>query len=354
MAKAEIHTEKFEIRNRWTSAVQITAEITCAPDATIGVKIGLAVKWARRNGAVLSGAVLSGAVLSDTDLRGADLRGADLSGADLRDTVLSDTVLRGADLPQFSCTTGGNGGGGYGGNGGGQECRDQFITHQSGKGKLGFPLVEVKTFIMGNGNEFESRIETIELSTAKLDSMLFEIPIGYKEAASMSELQEMNVSELLRTKRNDGDGQETKRPIVTEEKPAGTTRIGVFVPHAAEELATSALQEKLVNALFSDAVDAVAIQSTADATRFHCDYVLNTDFTKIKAGSKMGGILKAIRNADPGASSTYTIELSWTLLDVNGGAIKAKDDLSGKFEGKIDEAAGRALEKTAVKVHKSI
>lgn len=258
------------------------------------------------------------------------------------------------DLPQFSCTTVGHGSGGYGGNGGGAECRDQFITHQSGKGKLGFPLVEVKTFIMGNGNEFESRIETIELSTAKLDSMLFEIPPGYKEAASMSELQEMNVGELIRAKRNDGDEQETNRPIVTEEKPAGTTRIGVFVPHAAEELETSALQEKLVNALFSDGVDAVAIQSTADATRFHCDYVLNTDFIKIKAGSKMGGILKAIRSADPGASSTYNIELSWTLLDVNGGAAKAKDDLSGKFEGKIDEAAARALEKTAVKVRKSI
>jgi hypothetical protein len=69
-------TEKLEIRNRWTNRVQFTAEVTCAPDATIGVKIGLAVRWARRNDADLSGAVLRGAVL-----RGADLRGADLSGA---------------------------------------------------------------------------------------------------------------------------------------------------------------------------------------------------------------------------------------------------------------------------------
>ena len=39
---------KQEIRNRWTNAVQFTADITCAPDATIGVRIGLAVKWARQ------------------------------------------------------------------------------------------------------------------------------------------------------------------------------------------------------------------------------------------------------------------------------------------------------------------
>lgn len=36
------HTEKCEILNRWTNAVMVTAEITCAPDASISVKLGLA------------------------------------------------------------------------------------------------------------------------------------------------------------------------------------------------------------------------------------------------------------------------------------------------------------------------
>ena len=76
--------EKFEVRNRWTNAVQFTAEIVCATDATISVKLGLAVKWARHSNADLSGAVLRVAVLSDADLRDADLRGADLRGAVLR------------------------------------------------------------------------------------------------------------------------------------------------------------------------------------------------------------------------------------------------------------------------------
>jgi uncharacterized protein YjbI with pentapeptide repeats len=91
-------TEQFAISNRWTGRVQFTAEITCAPDATFGVKIGLAVRWAHRNGAVLRGADLSGAVLRDADLRGAVLRDADLSGADLRDADLRDADLRGAVL----------------------------------------------------------------------------------------------------------------------------------------------------------------------------------------------------------------------------------------------------------------
>ena len=92
------HIEKFEVRNRYTNAGQFTASIECAPDASVSVKLGLAVVWARKNGANLSGANLSGADLSGADLRGADLRGADLSGADLRGADLSGAYLRGADL----------------------------------------------------------------------------------------------------------------------------------------------------------------------------------------------------------------------------------------------------------------
>ena len=93
---------KFAIRNRWTGAVQFEAEIDADQDAGVGIKVGLAVKWARDNSAVLRGADLSGAdlrgaVLRGADLSDADLRGADLSDADLRGAVLRDAVLSGAD-----------------------------------------------------------------------------------------------------------------------------------------------------------------------------------------------------------------------------------------------------------------
>jgi len=90
--------EKFEVRNRWTNAVQFTAEINVTADMLPSVKLGLAVRWGRSNDAVLRDANLRGADLRDADLRDANLRGADLRDADLRDAVLSDAVLRGADL----------------------------------------------------------------------------------------------------------------------------------------------------------------------------------------------------------------------------------------------------------------
>jgi hypothetical protein len=99
---------RFEILNRFTGAVQFTAEIDCKPDALPSVKLGLAVKVAIKERANLSGANLSGANLSGADLSGANLSGAylsgaylsgaDLSGADLSRAYLSRADLSGADL----------------------------------------------------------------------------------------------------------------------------------------------------------------------------------------------------------------------------------------------------------------
>ena len=95
--------EKFEVRNRWTSAVQFVAEIGVTPDLSYNIKLGFAVRWATKNGADLSGADLSGADLYGADLSGANLSeanlsGADLSGADLYRADLSGADLSGADL----------------------------------------------------------------------------------------------------------------------------------------------------------------------------------------------------------------------------------------------------------------
>jgi hypothetical protein len=66
----------FPVANRWTGAVQFTTRIEAGPSVPSGVRLGLAVKWALRNGANLRGASLRDAYLRKADLRKADLRGA--------------------------------------------------------------------------------------------------------------------------------------------------------------------------------------------------------------------------------------------------------------------------------------
>jgi uncharacterized protein YjbI with pentapeptide repeats len=89
---------KFDILNRFSGAVQFTAEIDCPEDAPTGVKIGLAVRWALKSRANLSGANLKGANLSDANLSGANLSEANLSRANLSGANLSGANLSGAYL----------------------------------------------------------------------------------------------------------------------------------------------------------------------------------------------------------------------------------------------------------------
>ena len=88
----------FEVRNRWTNAVQFVAKIEADPSVPFGVRLGFAVKWGVANSADLGGADLGGANLGGAYLRGADLYGANLGGADLGGANLGGAYLGGADL----------------------------------------------------------------------------------------------------------------------------------------------------------------------------------------------------------------------------------------------------------------
>ena len=96
-------TIKFDVLNRFTGAVQFTAEIECDEGASVSVKLGLAVRWAVKARANLAGAYLAGADLARADLAGANLAranlaGAYLAGANLADADLADANLARADL----------------------------------------------------------------------------------------------------------------------------------------------------------------------------------------------------------------------------------------------------------------
>jgi hypothetical protein len=227
------------------------------------------------------------------------------------------------------------------------DCQDKFVTRRSGKGKLGFPLTETRTIIMGNKgaqtNEFTTNLETLEFSTAKLDSMLFVIPPGYKEAASESELQDkFDMNEMINQYKNIDNEQ--PKVIGDDQKMPGKIRIGVYVPNGDDQVQASALQQHMVTSLMEGNIEAVAVESEEEAKKYNCDYTLASDFTKIKSASKVGGLLKVIKNADPNAASSFNIEAAQTLVKLSDKSIRLQPKISGKFEGKIDAAAEKALD----------
>lgn len=132
------------------------------------------------------------------------------------------------------------------------DCKDKYVSKQSGKGKLGFPLIEKRTMIMGNGaavtTNFETDLKTLEFSTAKLDSMLFEIPIGYTLAQNLEDLQEKPSFGSIKKAFGNSNKAETTNTISTNTpKTPGVLRIGVLQPTSTKAVGTADLQVYLVN-----------------------------------------------------------------------------------------------------------
>ena len=197
-------------------------------------------------------------------------------------------------------------------------------------------------------SNYETNIETLEFSTVKLDSMLFEIPIGYQETKNEEDLQEpfdanAYMKQMGATQSQPGQPSATINP--GDAKKAGNIRIGVLAPVGESSVQAGTLQQRMVQSLNSNRVEAIAISSEEEAKKYNCDLTLKTDITKLKQGSKAGGIIKAIKNTDPTATSGYNVDATMTLINTNSGSTKAEEKVSGKFDGKADEAAARALEK---------
>ncbi|MEO7923090.1 MAG: hypothetical protein ABIR30_05380 [Chitinophagaceae bacterium] len=269
----------------------------------------------------------------------------------MKDSMIIKTDGWYIDLPEFNCpvryTPSGN-------NGGYQkpDCRDRFVTRRSGKGKLGFPLIEKRTMIMGGQSttsEFVTDLETIELTTGKLDSMLFEIPPGYTEAKSQDELQEkFDANAYIKQQQqnyndNISNNNNNSTPV-SENKMTAVVRIGVFIPTGDAQAQPAELQQHLVNSLSVGNIQAIAVASEEEARKMNCDYQLSTEFIRVKQASKVGGLLKAIKNTDPSAASSFNIEASMLLVKLADGSTKLQPKMDGKYEGRVDEAAKKVLD----------
>jgi hypothetical protein len=264
----------------------------------------------------------------------------------LKDSMRIETDGWYIDLPEFNCPSD-NGGSSAMQNYQKPECQDKYVTKRSGSGKLGFPLSEKRTIIMGgqkSQGDFSMDMQTLELTTGKLDSMLFTIPPDYSQASSYEQLQDkFDMSQYQQEAKNAmNNSQENNNNVATEQKTAGKTRIGVYEPKG-EGLPSPSLQQQLVATLNSGEYEAIAVSSEEQARAMNCDMVLSTDFTRVKQAGKLGGIMKAIKNTDPSAASSFNLDATFKLNLLADGSLKTQQKLSGKYEGVIDEAAGKAV-----------
>ena len=274
------------------------------------------------------------------------------------------------DLPSFSCPItvrpqmpqmGGNSGGG---------CRDKMLFKTTGGGKLGFPLTETRTMSMGEGGEmsFTQTVETLEFSKATLADALFDIPAGYALTDNSQNLYgKPDMSAMMR---NMGGDDDTDKPNVSmknnpmpsmnqtpKTKKAGMIRIGVYAPtnKAGENISMTNMQSFLVQKLTSGNVEAVTVASETDAKSASCDYVLTSDFSKLKqsAASKIGGMFGKVTGTDTSSVSKFDAQVDFKLVPLMGGkAVSSK--AANKTESDIDRAAESVLSLEAQQILSAI
>ena len=270
------------------------------------------------------------------------------------------------DLPSFSCPItvrpqmpqmGGETGG----------CRDKMLFKTTGGGKLGFPLTETRTIKMGDDADdptFTQIVETLEFSKATLADTLFDIPAGYAltdNAQSLYGKPDMSAMMQNMGKMNDDEDKPqmpnkkgaSNNSSLPKTKKAGTIRIGVLAPtnKAGENISTTNMQSFLVQKLTGENVEAVAISSESDAKSADCDYILTSDFSKLKQSTagKIGGMFGKVTGTDTSSVSKYDAQIDFKLVGLNGGKT-VQNKAANKTETDVDRAAESVLSAEAQQI----
>ncbi len=234
-------------------------------------------------------------------------------------------------------------------------CQDRMVAKQSGTGKLGFPLQLSQTMNSGEGGpSFTQTIETIEFSKATLDDALFEVPANYTLANSSQDLYgRPDFVAMIGGNQNSDEYNrksappKTYPPTTPAVKRPGVKRIGVLAPtnRSGESVSITNLQNYLVEKLTVGNVEGFAVGSEAEARAADCDYILSSDFSKLKqsTSSKIGGLFGKVTNTDTSASLNYEAQVEFKLVKVAGGGSVLQTKASNKTAGNVDRAAEAVL-----------
>lgn len=275
-----------------------------------------------------------------------------------KQTMNMDTDGWYVDLPQFSCpmTAPRNPMAAAPSSSGG--CQDRIVVKYTGGGKLGFPVQFTQT-MNNEGMSFSQTIETVEFSKATLDDALFDIPAGYSLANSSSDLYgRPDYAAMARAaQNNNGDDSRSASPkpgfppSAASTKRPGSKRIGVLMPtnRSSENISTSSLQSYLVQMLSTGNVDAVAVGSESEAKTAGCDFLLSSDFSKLKQSTagKIGGMFGKITNTDASAAGKYDTQVDYRLTSLSSGQPVLQNKAAAKTESDRDRAAQGVLAQEA-------
>jgi hypothetical protein len=210
------------------------------------------------------------------------------------------------------------------------DCIDRVVNRGTGTAPKGIMLEGTMKMYGADGSvQMAQTTETLDLNRDTLDAGLFDIPQGYRQAASAQDLYAVNMPSA-----GDYSGTTTRStvnpmmPPVAAKSVALNVAMGSAASPAQSEI-ESYIRTKLAGRGFR-------IVSGA------ADYTVSVQFRQIKESTagKVGGMFGKITGANTGGIGKVDIDLSATVSGKSTGEAKVKD----KFDGPLSTAVRMAID----------
>jgi hypothetical protein len=214
-------------------------------------------------------------------------------------------------------------------------CTDRIARRGTGTAPKGMMLQGTMKIFGADGSvQMTQTTETLELNRDSLDASLFDIPVGYKLAASSQELFAVQMPTYGGETRN---GQPTaNRPNVNPMMPSAA------VKSVALNITGAGTNQADVDAYVRGKVEEKGfrvINGTAD-------YTININFRQIKesAAGKIGGMFGKVTGVPTGGVGKVDIDLVATMSGKASGNANVKNKFDGPLSAAVRLALDQALE----------
>ncbi len=230
------------------------------------------------------------------------------------------------------------------------DCMDEWKYNVQGNVKIGYPADVTMTMFDDKGKPFSTRQQILELSRAKLDQALFEIPAGYTEGDPYSMRAMMGGIDLGSIGKMAGDAsrRENSSTASVAAKKAGVVRLGIVQPSA--KIGSNDVGEGVRSTLMryingGASLEVIPLSSAGEASSKQCDFVMTSSLTHTpgKSGGGLGGFMKKaaavggqIASGTMGSGSSSP----QSAADASS-SIKSKDEVS--YDYQVTRADGSSV-----------
>lgn len=217
------------------------------------------------------------------------------------------------------------------------DCVDEFRYNVKGNVRMGYPADATITMFDEKGKSFSMRQQILELSRAKLDQALFEIPAGYKEGDPYSMgamMGGLNPAAMAKAAEAMGRAEEARASgAATGAKKAGAVRIGVVSPAAriGQNDVSGAVRNSLIRNINGGAnVEVVPLSSPMEAAAQECDFVVTSSLSH--QPGKSGGLGGFMKKAGSIGGAIASGNVPSGGGNDTSSQIKAKDELALDYQ----------------------